>query len=77
MSLDKHYQYVESKLDIDNFIQYYMSNIYFVNTDWPGNNIVIGGKELRVLSPMLPMVMTEDGVMPYMIQILDSASEMV
>ena len=39
LSLDKHYQYVESKLDIDNFIQYYMSNIYFVNTDWPGNNI--------------------------------------
>lgn len=35
---EKYYQQVESQLDIDNFIQYYLSNIYFVNTDWPGNN---------------------------------------
>jgi hypothetical protein len=42
------YEYVISQIDELNFIQYYLSNIYYNNTDWPGNNIrfwkVPGGK---------------------------------
>jgi hypothetical protein len=28
-------------MDIDNFIDYQLSHIYFANTDWPGNNVVV------------------------------------
>lgn len=33
------YKYVESKIDLNNFIKYFVSQIYFANTDWPGSNI--------------------------------------
>lgn len=33
------YAYVQSQMDVDNFIEYQIANIYFDNTDWPGNNI--------------------------------------
>jgi len=37
---DLNYEYVRSKIDIDQFIDYYISEIYFANNDWPGNNIL-------------------------------------
>ena len=33
------YKYVEQKIDINNFMDYSLCEIYFDNTDWPGNNI--------------------------------------
>lgn len=33
------YSYVNSKIDIDNYIKYQLVQIYIDNTDWPGNNI--------------------------------------
>ncbi len=30
---------VEERIDLDNFRDYHIANIYFRNTDWPGNNI--------------------------------------
>jgi hypothetical protein len=33
------YNYLASMIDIDNFIEYQVAQIYFDNTDWPGNNI--------------------------------------
>lgn len=36
---DKNYQYVASKIDINNYLDYMISEIYANNTDWPGNNI--------------------------------------
>lgn len=44
----ENYQYVADRIDIDNFITYQTAQIYFDNTDWPGNNIkywkATGGK---------------------------------
>ncbi len=39
MSLTDNFDYIETQMDIDNFIAYLLSQIYFDNTDWPGNNI--------------------------------------
>ncbi len=39
LSVLPNYQYVESQMDIRNFIYYQIGNIYVDNTDWPGNNI--------------------------------------
>ena len=44
------YEYVRERIDIQNFIDYQLSQIYFDNRDWPGNNIKfwrqrsVGGK---------------------------------
>lgn len=38
ISIDENYDYVASKLDIDNFIDYNIAEIYFANYDWPCNN---------------------------------------
>ncbi len=38
MSITENYEHVQTQMDIENFIDYYMANIYFRNTDWPHNN---------------------------------------
>ncbi len=35
------YEYVCSKIDIESFIDYYVAEIYYGNSDWPGNNFRI------------------------------------
>lgn len=35
---EAHYRYVESEIDLDNFIDTWIVNIYARNLDWPGNN---------------------------------------
>jgi hypothetical protein len=34
------YEYIKTKMDVDNFIDYQLSQIYFANSDWPGNNVI-------------------------------------
>ena len=33
------YEFVKTKIDVENFIKYFVAEIYFANTDWPGNNV--------------------------------------
>ena len=39
LALDDNYEYAASKIDISNFIDYFLAEIYFDNRDWPGNNL--------------------------------------
>lgn len=39
MSLAENYNYVESQMDIYNYIDYLCTEIFIVNQDWPANNI--------------------------------------
>lgn len=32
------YEYINTLVDVDNLIDYYIAQIFFGNTDWPGNN---------------------------------------
>jgi len=41
LSVNENYQYIVSKIDIDNLIDYYIAEMYFNNFDWPGNNFMI------------------------------------
>jgi hypothetical protein len=34
-----HFHHVSTLMDMDNFTDYYITNIFIRNTDWPGNNI--------------------------------------
>ena len=38
LSVHENYEYVASEIDIDNFIDYLIVEIYFANFDWPCNN---------------------------------------
>lgn len=35
---DEHYQYIKTMMDVDNFIDYFVAQVYFANSDWPGSN---------------------------------------
>jgi len=39
MAIPSNYEYVKSQMEVDNFIKYFVSEIYFDNQDWPGSNI--------------------------------------
>jgi len=39
ISNNENYSFVESQIDISNYIDYQLSQIYFDNRDWPGNNL--------------------------------------
>jgi hypothetical protein len=39
LSAQEKYEYVKSQIDIENFINYFIAQMYFANDDWPHNNI--------------------------------------
>lgn len=39
LSHEEHYEYVQNNMDIENYTQYYATQIYNANSDWPHNNI--------------------------------------
>ena len=45
LSINKNYNYTISKLDINNFIDYYSVEIFFANHDWPIHNAKIWKKK--------------------------------
>ncbi len=38
LTIDEHFKYVEDRLDLANLMDYYITNLYIANSDWPGNN---------------------------------------
>ncbi len=40
LSLDEHYEWVTNQMDIDQYIDYQIAQIYWANGDWPANNII-------------------------------------
>ncbi len=41
MSIQSNYDFVKTLLDVDNFIEYNILQIYSGNRDWPGNNVKV------------------------------------
>ena len=39
LSEDEHYDFVKEQIDIENFIDYHITEMFFQNTDWPANNM--------------------------------------
>ncbi|MCQ2433563.1 MAG: CotH kinase family protein, partial [Clostridia bacterium] len=38
---DEDVAWVEERMDLDNFTDFFLANLYLCNTDWPGNNIKV------------------------------------
>jgi len=47
MSSKKNYEHVQTKIDVDNLIDYYIAELYFGNVDWPQNNILYWRKNVN------------------------------
>jgi hypothetical protein len=54
MAEQTHFEYVQTLMDTDNFIDYNVANIYVSNTDWPGNNIDFFRKSTSEYMPEAP-----------------------
>ncbi len=54
MSLPENYEYVADQIDVDNFIVYHAAQIYYANTDWPGNNVKVWRKRTEKIEPDAP-----------------------
>ncbi len=38
LSIPENYDYVKSQMDVDEFMNIHIANIFFENEDWPNNN---------------------------------------
>lgn len=54
LTSDEAYDYVKTLMDIDNFMDYQIAQIYARNTDWPGNNIEYFRKRTAQYEPDAP-----------------------
>lgn len=41
MKEEEHMAWLEARMDLDNFIDFFLASCYLANTDWPGNNIKV------------------------------------
>lgn len=39
LAADEHYEYIRTRIDEENFLDYHIAQIYADNSDWPGSNI--------------------------------------
>ncbi len=51
---EEHYEYVRTRIDTENFIDYQIANIFSDNTDWPANNIDFWRKRTASFKPDAP-----------------------
>ena len=51
---DANYAFIQTRMDTDNFIDYFTTNIFTQNDDWPGNNIVFWRKKTAGFVPSAP-----------------------
>jgi len=54
MANPENYEYIKTLMDIDNFQDYFISQIYMGNHDWPGNNINFFRKQTESYEPDAP-----------------------
>ena len=54
MENSEHFEWVKSRIDIENLANYYAAQIYFYNTDWPQNNISFWRSRIGTYSPSSP-----------------------
>ena len=55
LSNESNYAYIQTQMDVENFIDYYATQIYVRNTDWPGNNIEFFRKKTSEYLPNAPL----------------------
>lgn len=54
LAIPTNYDYIKTRLDPENFTDYFISNIFFGNGDWPMNNILYWRKKTASYEPNAP-----------------------
>ena len=54
LASDANYTYIKTRLDPESFSDYFISNIFFQNADWPGTNIQFWRKKTSGYLPSAP-----------------------
>jgi uncharacterized repeat protein (TIGR02543 family) len=54
LAIPSNYDYIKTRLDPENFSDYFISNIFFGNGDWPMNNILYWRKKTANYEPNAP-----------------------
>ncbi|NLL87882.1 MAG: hypothetical protein GX228_02975 [Firmicutes bacterium] len=54
MGRDDNYQYITTKIDIEQFIDYQVAQIFYSNTDWPGKNTAVWRYKTTQYEPDAP-----------------------
>lgn len=54
LSVPANYTYIQTRMDTDNFMDYYISNIFLNNDDWVTNNVVYWRKRTAGYQPNAP-----------------------
>ena len=54
LSIKENFDYVNTQMDIDNFLDYHVAQIYFNNNDWPQNNVRYFRKRTSEYIPEAP-----------------------
>lgn len=67
----EHYEYISTLMDMENFIDYFATEIFFANADWPANNIQYWRKATDQYEPNAPY--GHDGRWRWMILDMDFA----
>lgn len=70
LALDKHYKKINRWMDVDNYIDYMIAEIYFGNVDWPQNNVLYWRKNTSY-NPDAPY--GHDGRWRWMVNDLDGS----
>ncbi|MEZ4640374.1 MAG: CotH kinase family protein [Caldilineaceae bacterium] len=70
-----HFAYAAERMDMDNFILYYVTEIYAANVDWPHNNIAYWRTRTPDLSPGAPV--WHDGRWRWIVNDMDHAFGLV
>lgn len=66
----ENYQYIKTRIDVENFIDYQLINIFSRNMDWPGNNIDFWRKRTNEYQPDAPY--GQDGRWRWLVYDLDA-----
>jgi hypothetical protein len=72
---DANYSYIKTRLDPENFIDYFTTNIFAQNADWPGNNMIYWRKKTTAYAPNAPY--GHDGRWRWAIHDMDSSFNIV
>lgn len=55
MSVADHYAYIQTLMDVEDFVDYQLTEIYFGNSDWPTNNVRYYRKKTASYQPDAPL----------------------
>ena len=54
LSVEANYDYIKTQLDPESFTDYFVTNIFFQNSDWPNNNVQYWRNKISSYNPNAP-----------------------